>query len=550
MPGVLSRGGNAFAALRGIELIRGIFVLRLCCVPWLVRNAESGLRRCESVFGATLTYNTLLKWTMFDHFCAHPSDDGIEPVLRRLQALGIGPILDYAAEADVVQPAAAAAKGAPRDARDELKAIDMQRVLVAPMSELEYGTPPGEMDANARRLITCVRHAAQWPTRSGISFSAMKLTALFDVQLLARITALLLAAHQAWVALCPGERRSMSPAEFARGAAALRPELAAQELQELAASLAQQDAIDYLDFMQQAADAILAVVPPTAGALATLRKLTPVLHAEEREAFDAAMRRVRSVVRAAEEKGVRAMVDAEQTFYQPAIDQIVRDLQREFNRETPRVYNTYQCYTRSAEARLADDMQRARREGWHWGGKVVRGAYMVQERDVAARLGYASPIHATKAETDACYDRCAMRILDGIAAPAQRGSRIGVLFGSHNVGSVQRIVDRAKSLPPHQCDVSVAQLYGMGNHISLPLAAQGFNVFKYVPYGPVKETTAYLLRRAVENSTMLSTPTSELGMMEEELRRRVAVAVLVASAAVFCIFCTLQLRPLAPRRLG
>jgi proline dehydrogenase len=333
----------------------------------------------------------------------------------------------------------------------------------------------------------------------------------------------------------PAEKRFLTPTDFVHGIMKFNTNVTKAEAEALATALQRDKRVDYFDFTQKLADAIFSAEPAATGVDATLRKLCAVLHPAECKMLQDSMTRIRNIAVQADTRDVRVMIDAEQTFYQLAIDHVTRELQHEFNKTTPRIYNTYQCYTTTTEARLHHDLLRAQRDGWCWGGKVVRGAYMVQEREVAALLGYPSPIHPDKATTDACYDRCAKRILDQMAVAG--GTPLGVLFGSHNEESIQRIVDLTKALPPNKCSVSVAQLLGMGNHISYPLAAEGFNVFKYVPYGPVKETTAYLLRRAIENSTMLANPTSELTLMQDELRRRFAISFIIASAVAFWVVC-------------
>jgi Proline dehydrogenase. len=65
-----------------------------------------------------------------------------------------------------------------------------------------------------------------------------------------------------------------------------------------------------------------------------------------------------------------------------------------------------------------------------------------------------------------------------------------------------------------------AQLYGMSDHISYNLAASGYNVAKYLPYGPIKEVLPYLSRRAQENSSVKGQAGRELTLISAELKRR------------------------------
>jgi len=105
------------------------------------------------------------------------------------------------------------------------------------------------------------------------------------------------------------------------------------------------------------------------------------------------LERARMLSRAASEAGVTIMFDAEQTYLQPAIDHVVLQMQQEFNTgETPVVFNTYQAYLRDCPRRVEIALRKAQRNGFKFGAKFVRGAYMVQERDRAKKHGYADPI--------------------------------------------------------------------------------------------------------------------------------------------------------------
>merc|ERR1711904_640561 len=96
--------------------------------------------------------------------------------------------------------------------------------------------------------------------------------------------------------------------------------------------------------------------------------------------MDKLLERVDKIAKHAYEKNVRLLVDAEQTYMQPMIDHIALKLQRIYNKEKPIIYNTYQCYLVKAKERVRNDLRRAEREGFYFAAKLVRGAYMVQER--------------------------------------------------------------------------------------------------------------------------------------------------------------------------
>jgi proline dehydrogenase len=125
---------------------------------------------------------------------------------------------------------------------------------------------------------------------------------------------------------------------------------------------------------------------------------------------------VRTLCAAAADGGARIMIDAEHSYFQPAIDMIAKQMQREFNRRAPVVLNTYQCYLKDSRFRLNADIESARRQGYKFGAKLVRGAYMVLEREKAAREGYPSPIHDSIQDTHTNYNRC-VRMLIQVRRP-------------------------------------------------------------------------------------------------------------------------------------
>jgi proline dehydrogenase len=64
------------------------------------------------------------------------------------------------------------------------------------------------------------------------------------------------------------------------------------------------------------------------------------------------------------------------------------------------------------------------------------------------------------------------------------------------------------------------QLYGMSDNISYNLAKYGFNVAKYLPFGPVRDVMPYLIRRAEENTSVAGQTSRELNLLKTERQRR------------------------------
>ena len=212
---------------------------------------------------------------------------------------------------------------------------------------------------------------------------------------------------------------------------------------------------------------------------------------------------------------VKILIDAEETWIQQAIDELAVANMREFNREQVIVYNTIQLYRTGRIAEIQRQIEAARAGGYKLGFKLVRGAYMEKERLRAAEKGYVSPIQVSKENTDSDYDE-ALRLC------FQNKDVVSMMAGTHNEASSYLL---AQLIADAQLDKKddrfwFAQLYGMSDHISFNLAHAGYNVAKYLPYGPVKEVLPYLSRRAQENSSVKGQAGRELSLIITEMKRR------------------------------
>lgn len=218
---------------------------------------------------------------------------------------------------------------------------------------------------------------------------------------------------------------------------------------------------------------------------------------------------------AAYEAGEPILVDAEESWIQPAIDELVERMMERFNRERAIVYNTIQHYRHDRLDFLRAALAKAEKGNYYLGVKLVRGAYMEKERARAAEKGYPDPIQPDKAASDRDYDN-ALRFC------AEHFDRVAVCVGTHNEAStllMARLMAE-RGLAKNDRRVWFAQLLGMSDNISYNMAAAGYNVAKYVPYGPVREVMPYLLRRANENTSARGQTGRELGLILAEMRRR------------------------------
>lgn len=208
-------------------------------------------------------------------------------------------------------------------------------------------------------------------------------------------------------------------------------------------------------------------------------------------------------------------IDAEESWIQDAIDKMAIEMMERYNHKRAIIYNTFQLYRTDRLDYLKECRDVAVAGNFILGAKLVRGAYMEKEREKAQELGYPSPIHINKAATDHDYDAAIKFCLDHL-------TEISFVAGTHNEHSTQELASQMhkRSLKHDDGNIYFSQLYGMGNDLSYVLAKNGYNVSKYLPYGPVKDTIPYLIRRANENSSAAGQVSRELILIKKEMKRR------------------------------
>jgi len=236
---------------------------------------------------------------------------------------------------------------------------------------------------------------------------------------------------------------------------------------------------------------------------------------EEQKEFGRVQLRVNSICKAAHDAGVPVFIDAEESWIQQAIDDLANQMMVLYNTERPIVYNTYQLYRKDRFAYLRHSLELAQQGNYYLGAKLVRGAYMEKERKRAAEKNYPSPIQDTKENTDYDYDAAILFCIEHI-------DRIAICAGTHNENSSMKLATlmQEKNIPLSNNHIYFSQLLGMSDHISFNLANAGYNVAKYVPYGPVKEVLPYLIRRAQENTSVKGQTGRELSLIIKEKQRR------------------------------
>lgn len=236
---------------------------------------------------------------------------------------------------------------------------------------------------------------------------------------------------------------------------------------------------------------------------------------EEEQELEKVKNRLERLCRAAEQADKYINVDAEETWLQPILDEFILEMMRKFNRSKPIVSNTYQLYVREKINTIKEHYAVSQKENFYFGVKLVRGAYLEKERKVAEEEKKSSPVFDTKTESDAAFDDAIRFCLQGV-------EYISLSVASHNENSSLLTVQlmEQKGIVKNHPNVWFAQLLGMSDTISYNLSSAGFNVAKYVPYGPIPAAIPYLIRRAEENTSIAGQTGRELKNIIIEKKRR------------------------------
>ncbi|MBL7942843.1 MAG: proline dehydrogenase family protein [Flavobacteriales bacterium] len=239
------------------------------------------------------------------------------------------------------------------------------------------------------------------------------------------------------------------------------------------------------------------------------------LNTDEQAEWQRVRKRVDNICALAHSTGTPIFIDAEDSWIQDAIDGLAEEMMEKYNKNEFVIYTTAQLYRHDRLEYLKQLHQRAKKSGYKVGVKLVRGAYMEKERRRAAEMGYRDPIQPDKLSSDRDFDLALEYCVEHI-------NDIAICCGSHNEESSLKLVKliEARGLQHNDKRIYFAQLFGMSDHISFNLAHAGFNVAKYVPYGPIREVIPYLIRRAQENTSVKGQTGRELSLIIAERKRR------------------------------
>ena len=236
---------------------------------------------------------------------------------------------------------------------------------------------------------------------------------------------------------------------------------------------------------------------------------------EEQNEWNRVVARFDLICKTAHDKDVALLIDAEESWMQDAADELVTEMMRKYNKKKAIVFNTLQLYRWDRLDYLKKLHNQAKVEGFYIGMKIVRGAYMEKENNRAEEMGYPTPICESKEATDINYDATMEYMMDNLDI-------MSIFAGTHNESSSYKLIEMMESRGISKNDNRIwfGQLYGMSDNISYNLAKYGFNVAKYLPFGPVRDVMPYLIRRAEENTSVAGQTSRELNLLKTERQRR------------------------------
>jgi proline dehydrogenase len=239
------------------------------------------------------------------------------------------------------------------------------------------------------------------------------------------------------------------------------------------------------------------------------------LTSDEQTSYTNFLQRIDALCAEAVKAGKPIMIDAEDYWFQKAIDDVTEEMMLKYNKNTAVVYTTLQMYRHDRLDYLQHLLQLSKQRNIIIGIKYVRGAYMEKERARAAEGGYPSPIYPTKKDTDNAFN-------EAIKISVENYDRMHIFCGTHNDESILALIKdmKDKGLQNNHPTIYMAQLYGMSDNLSFNIAKAGYNVAKYLPYGKIRNVLPYLVRRAEENSAIAGQTTRELILLKQEIDRR------------------------------
>ncbi|KAI9469714.1 MAG: FAD-linked oxidoreductase-like protein [Benjaminiella poitrasii] len=511
------------------ELLLALFVYKSCTFSWLVDAAPNIVAIAETFYLQAPVY-WFIKNTFFRYFCGGEVAEECVSTMTHLLQSDINCILDLSIEADLHI-----------DNTNESQ-ID---------KSYKHWQHEQRADATLKMMKTCIKTAAQGHQNeysTSRPFAALKITAFAPLDILLRVNQVVFYLNQAFEMyqldgrvdsrcvdhvvshICPPAYTEIQNQQRIRFLSKLKN---------------QHETLGYDEYTN-----LFSLNGPNRKIWWETDRSKPenevLLTQEDLEAYDRMVERLGQVCQLAYKVKVGIMIDAEQSYFQEAIDYIAMNLQQKFNRienkdHIPTVYNTYQMYTKTAQAKIERDVERANKGKFTFAAKLVRGAYMVSERKRAQELNCESPIHDTIEDTHNSYNNSIRFLLNKLQDYQEKtgsgltatNAPIVFVVATHNRESTILTVEEMAHhhVLPKSGVVHFGQLYGMQDQISYTLAQNGYSVYKYLPYGTIDEVIPYLLRRAQENGAVLENINKECALIWEEIKERLLASIVFHSSS-------------------
>lgn len=518
------------------EVFRAYVVYVLCSFSYLVENNDRLMKWTCKLLGQKL-FGLLMKATFYGHFVAGEDRDTIVPKLVRIHSFGVNYILDYSVEEDLSKEEVRKREvllAMPNILNGDAKTLGEmpQYKLDNNFADRRYKVHSARTyfylneatcEKNTEIFLDCLHGVAG--ITGGTGFTAIKMTALGRPQMLMALSEVIMRARRFVNDIYGGNGHVM------------KQHLTTGELEGRLFKAGIKDTAAFLENVVTDQEGVIHLFPWSgiidenlhlneAFKIPSLSqgRMVPLLSKLsewEEVMFRNMIRRLKTLVETAKALNARLMVDAEQTYFQPAISRITMEMMKHYNVNRTVVYNTYQCYRKDALDEVVTDLEEAKRQGFHFGAKFVRGAYMDQERARALALGYPDPINPTYEDTTKLYHDTLSYCIDQISA--KRNDSINIMVATHNEDTVRFVIDKMKKadISPQEKVVSFGQLFGMCDYITFPLGQAGYSACKYIPYGPVNEVLPYLSRRIQENRGILQKINKERRILVREIVRRI-----------------------------
>ena len=502
---------NVFKSKSTFDIIKALAVFKICQVKFIVKNANKLLTISRNILGDKVT-GIIVKNTIFKHFCAGEGISELNQLYKKINSYGVGGILDYAAEADI--------NNTNDNDNDNDEGSLPNNDQESFQSARVYSYKDEERcDFHTQIFLDCIKSVYKVVPEG---FAAIKVTALCNPHLLKRLNMALAEINNLFKVFSHNNDTITRDQFIQAYDHYFITTNGIKEIEEIFDNF-DTNKTGYIDIFEWTKQFDLLHL---SSIVKKCKNKGPLYYSaltkDENQLFQALLKRLDIIISFAQSLNIRVMIDAEQTYYQHAIDNLVHNLQKKFNQSSPPiVYTTYQTYLKDSYHKISSHLKQAQLQQYIFACKIVRGAYMISERKLAKKLNYPSPIHNTYHDTNENFNSI-LQLL--IQQKAMNNSSIEFLIASHNQHSIEKAIELMDQYAIKKDDgIYFGQLLGMSDHLTFGLGQAGYKSYKYLPYGPVLEVVPYLIRRLEENSDLLGGVGKETKLLTLELKRRIGL---------------------------